>query len=481
MQDALQFYINGEWVDPIAGQPFDVIDPSTEEAFARISLGGEADAEAAIVAAKAAFKTWGVSTKQERLDLINNILTVYQRRAEEMGETISREMGAPIVMAKGAQAGTGIAHIKAFIRVLEAFEFEQDLRPNTPNDKILYQPIGVCGLITPWNWPMNQIALKVIPAVAAGCTMILKPSEISPLSGVLFTEILHEAGVPAGVFNLVNGDGPGVGTTLSGHKDVDMISFTGSTRAGSAITKNAADTVKRVALELGGKGANLIFADADEKAVQQGIARCFNNTGQSCNAPTRMLVERSRYEEAVEVAKQAADATAVDLASREGNHIGPLVSEAQFNKVQDLIQVGIDEGARLVAGGTGRPDGMNRGYFVRPTVFADCHNDMRIMREEIFGPVIGLMPFDSEEEAVEIANDTVYGLTNYVQTSDGARANRLARQLRSGMIDMNGQARSSGAPFGGFKQSGNGREGGHWGLEEFLEVKAVGGWFPDAD
>ncbi|MEM9733037.1 MAG: aldehyde dehydrogenase family protein [Pseudomonadota bacterium] len=481
MQDALQFYINGQWENPIAGQPFDVIDPSTEEAFSRISLGGEADTEAAIAAAKAAFETWGESTKAERLDLLNEILAIYQRRSDEMGEIISREMGAPIDMAKTAQAGTGIAHIKAFIRVLEGFEFERDLRPNTPNDKILYQPIGVCGLITPWNWPMNQIALKVIPALAAGCTMVLKPSEVSPLSAMLFAEILHEAGVPAGVFNLVNGDGPGVGTTLSGHKDVDMISFTGSTRAGTAITKKAADTVKRVALELGGKGANLIFADADENAVKSGIARCFNNTGQSCNAPTRMLVERSRYDEAVEVAKEAAEATAVNLASREGRHIGPLVSEIQFNKVQNLIQVGIDEGARLVAGGTGRPEGMNRGYFVRPTVFADCHNDMRIMREEIFGPVIGLMPFDTEEEAVRIANDTDYGLTNYVQTSDGARANRLARKLRSGMVDMNGMARSSGAPFGGFKQSGNGREGGHWGLEEFLEVKAIGGWDPEAN
>lgn len=476
-----QFYIDGAWVNPINGTDLDVINPSTEEAVATISLGGEADTEAAIAAAKKAFKTWAWSSKQERLDLMNRILEVYMARSDEMGETISKEMGAPIEMSKAAQSGTGSAHIKAFIRTLENFEFERDLRANTPNDKILYEPIGVCGLITPWNWPMNQIALKVMPAIATGCTMILKPSELSPLSGMLFADILHDAGVPKGVFNLVNGDGPGVGSTLSGHKDIDMISFTGSTRAGTAISKNAADTLKRVSLELGGKGANIVFADADEKAVKQGVTRCFNNTGQSCNAPTRMLVERSRYDEAVEQAKEQAGKTSVDVASSEGHHIGPLVSQMQFDKVQGLIEAGIKEDkARLVAGGLGRPEGMNRGYFVRPTVFADCNNEMRIMREEIFGPVLSMAPFDSEDEAIEIANDTDYGLTNYVQTTDGERANRVARKLRSGMIDMNGQARSSASPFGGYKQSGNGREGGHWGMEEFLEVKAVGGWFPDA-
>ncbi|NRB31304.1 MAG: aldehyde dehydrogenase family protein [Rhizobiaceae bacterium] len=480
MENSKQFYINGAWVDPIAGTEFDVINPSTEEAYAQISLGGEADTNAAIAAAKEAFKTWPKSSKAERLELMESILEVYTRRSDEMGETISKEMGAPIEMAKMAQSGTGTSHIKAFIRSLKGFEFERDLRENTPNDKIIYEPIGVCALITPWNWPMNQIALKVMPALATGCTMVLKPSEQSPLSGMLFADIMHEAGVPAGVFNLVNGDGPGVGTTLSGHKDIDMVSFTGSTRAGTAISKNAADTLKRVSLELGGKGANMVFADAPEKAVQQGVARCFNNTGQSCNAPTRMLVERSRYAEAVEQAKEQAEKTAVDLASKEGRHIGPLVNALQFDKVQGLIETGIKEGARLVTGGTGRPEGLNRGYFVRPTVFADCNNDMDIMRQEIFGPVLSMMPFDSEEEAIEIANDTDYGLTNYVQTSDGEKANRVARQLRSGMVDMNGVARSSGAPFGGYKQSGNGREGGEWGMEEFLEVKAIGGWFPDA-
>ncbi|MFK8075475.1 MAG: aldehyde dehydrogenase family protein [Granulosicoccus sp.] len=476
-----QFYINGAWVDPIDGTDLDVINPSTEGVSATISLGGQADTDAAVAAAKEAFKTWSLSSKEERLDLMKRILDVYNRRSDEMAHAISDEMGAPIDMSKAAQSGTGTYHISSFIKTLESFEFDRELRPNTPNDRILYEPIGVCGLITPWNWPMNQIALKVMPAIATGCTMVLKPSELSPISGMLFADILHEAGVPAGVFNLVNGDGPGVGTRLSGHPDVAMISFTGSSRAGIAISKNAADTLKRVSLELGGKGANIVFADAPADAVAKGVARCFNNTGQSCNAPTRMLVERSRYEEAVEQAKTQAENTAVNLASESGAHIGPLVSQMQFDKVQGLIKKGIEvDKARLVTGGLGRPDGMDRGYFVKPTIFADCHNDMIIMREEIFGPVLSMMPFDTEEEAIEIANDTDYGLTNYVQTGDGAKANRVARQLRSGMVDMNGQARSSASPFGGYKQSGNGREGGNWGMDEFLEVKAVGGWNSDA-
>jgi aldehyde dehydrogenase (NAD+) len=350
------------------------------------------------------------------------------------------------------------------------------LRAGEDDTRIIHEPIGVCALITPWNWPMNQIALKVIPTLATGCTMVLKPSEQSPLSAVLFSEIMDEAGVPAGVYNMLHGDGSGVGSQLSVHKDVDMVSFTGSTRAGRAITIAAAETVKRVSLELGGKGANLVFADADPKAVAQGIARCFNNTGQSCNAPTRMLVERSRYADAVEQAKAAANATKVNAASEGGQHIGPLVSEMQFTKVQDLIQQGIDEGATLVAGGMGRPEGLNRGFFVRPTVFADCNNDMTVMREEIFGPVLAMMPFDTEEEAIAIANDTDYGLTNYVQTTDPERARRVARALRSGMVDMNGKGRGAGSPFGGMKQSGNGREGGEWGLDEFTEVRAIGGW-----
>lgn len=481
MKDMRKFYINGEWVDPINGTDFPVINPSTEEAYATISLGGKEDAEAAIAAAKAAFPSWSKSSKAERIELMETILDVYMKRSDEMGETISEEMGAPISMSKSSQSGTGSYHIKAFIDAMKTYEFERELRPDTPNDRIIHEPIGVCGLITPWNWPMNQIALKVIPGIATGCTTVLKPSEQSPLSAVLFTEILHEAGVPAGIYNMVNGDGPGVGTVLSGHKDIDMVSFTGSTRAGTLISKNAADTLKRVSLELGGKGANIVFADAAPDAVKNGVIRCFNNTGQSCNAPTRMLVERSRYDQAVEEAVAQAEATAVDLASKEGRHIGPLVSKMQFDKVQDLIEVGIKEDkANLVAGGLGRPEGMNRGYFVRPTVFADCTNDMRICQEEIFGPVLSMMPFDTEEEAIEIANDTLYGLTNYIQTTDPVKANRVARQVRSGMVDMNGQARSAGAPFGGYKQSGNGREGGIWGLEEFLEIKAIGGWNPES-
>jgi len=476
MLDKRNFYINGQWVKPAKANDLDVINPSNEEPCAVISLGDQADTDAAVAAARAAFGDWSQTSKEDRLALIEKLADIYEKRSEEMGEAISLEMGAPISMAKTAQAGSGSWHIRNFIRALKNFEFDKPLGDHAPNDRIIHEPIGVCGLITPWNWPMNQIALKVIPALATGCTMVLKPSEIAPLSAMLFAEIVDEAGIPAGVFNLVNGDGPGVGTQLSGHKDVDMISFTGSTRAGSAITKNAADTVKRVSLELGGKGANVIFADADEKAVKRGVIQCFNNTGQSCNAPTRMLVERSIYDQAVEIATDTAQKTAVDIASNEGRHIGPVVSELQYNKIQALIETGIKEGARLVAGGPGRPENLNRGYFVRPTVFADVNNDMTIAREEIFGPVLSIIPFDSEEEAIQIANDTVYGLTNYVQTQDSGKANRMARALRSGMVEMNGKPRSAGSPFGGYKQSGNGREGGLWGLEDFLEVKAVSDW-----
>ena len=476
MENSRNFYINGMWTAPMAGHDFDVVDPSNEEVADTIVLGGQADTNAAVAAAKAAFPKWRLSSKAERLELMQSILDVYMRRSDEMGAVISTEMGAPIDMSKVSQSGTGSFHLKAFIASLKDYEFEHALRAGEDDTRIIHEPIGVCALITPWNWPMNQIALKVIPALATGCTMVLKPSEQSPLSAVLFSEIMDEAGVPAGVYNMLHGDGPGVGSQLSVHKDVDMVSFTGSTRAGRAITIAAAETVKRVSLELGGKGANLVFADADPKAVAQGIARCFNNTGQSCNAPTRMLVERSRYADAVEQAKAAANATKVNAASEGGQHIGPLVSEMQFTKVQDLIQQGIDEGATLVAGGMGRPEGLNRGFFVRPTVFADCNNDMTVMREEIFGPVLAMMPFDTEEEAIAIANDTDYGLTNYVQTTDPERARRVARALRSGMVDMNGKGRGAGSPFGGMKQSGNGREGGEWGLDEFTEVRAIGGW-----
>ena len=476
MLNKRSFYINGSWVEPEISNDFNVVDPSTEENCAVISLGSQADTDKAVKAARDAFESWMFTPKNDRLELIENILAEYKLRAEDMAKAISLEMGAPIEMARQQQVGTGLNHIKGFINVFKEFQFDQDLRSDTPHDKILYEPVGVCGLITPWNWPMNQVTLKTIPAIAAGCTMVLKPSEIAPLSSIVFSEILHEAGCPPGVFNMVNGDGLGVGTQLSSHPDVDMISFTGSTRAGIAISKAAADTLKRVTLELGGKGANLIFDDADEKAIKNGVLRVMNNSGQSCNAPTRMMVENSIYDKAVTIATEVANSISVSSGHETGRHIGPVVSEIQFNKIQNLIEKGIDEGAKLVAGGPGRPEGLNRGYYIKPTVFADVTPDMTIYREEIFGPVLSIMPFDDEDHAVELANDTNYGLTNYVQSEDDAKRNRVARRLRSGMVEMNGLPRSSGSPFGGYKQSGNGREGGIWGLEDFLEVKSVSGW-----
>jgi len=476
MLDKRLFYINGSWVEPELSNDFDVIDPSTEETCAIISLGSQADTNKAVAAARASFESWMFTPKNERLQLIESILEEYQKRAEDMANAISLEMGAPIEMARQQQVGTGLNHIKGFINVFKDFNFDQNLNENTPNDKILYEPVGVCGLITPWNWPMNQVTLKAIPAIAAGCTMILKPSEVAPLSSIVFSEILHEAGCPAGVFNMVNGDGVGVGSQLSAHPDVDMISFTGSTRAGIAISKAAADTLKRVTLELGGKGANLIFADANEKAIKNGVLRVMNNSGQSCNAPTRMIVEESIYEKAVSIAAEVAESIKVSSGHETGRHIGPVVSEVQFDKIQNLINKGVEEGAKLVAGGPGRPEGLNRGYYVKPTVFADVTQNMTIYNEEIFGPVLSIMPFTDEDHAVELANDTDYGLTNYVQSEDNEKRNRVARRLRSGMVEMNGLPRSSGSPFGGYKQSGNGREGGIWGLEDFLEVKSVSGW-----
>ena len=476
MIEKRQFYINGAWVDPIEGADHHVIDPSTEEPCAVISMGGQADADAAVAAAKAAFPAWMNTPVEERIALVEKFLEVYQRRNDEMGEAISLEMGAPIDMAKASQAGAGSYHAANFLRAAKKFDFFKPLGDHAPNDRIAMEPIGVCALITPWNWPMNQVVLKVIAAAIAGCTMVLKPSEESPLNALLFAEFMDEAGFPAGVFNLVNGDGMGVGAALTGHKDVDMVSFTGSTRAGIAISQNAALTLKRVHLELGGKGANLLFADADDKAVKRGVRHMMENSGQSCNAPSRMMVQREIYDRVVDEAAEIASSTKVASAHESGRHIGPVVNEAQWNKIQGLIQKGIDDGARVVAGGLGRPEGLNKGFFVRPTVFADVNNDMTIAREEIFGPVLSIIPFDTEEEAVEMANDTVYGLTNYVQTQDGARANRIARQFRSGMVEINGNSRGAGAPFGGMKQSGNGREGGTWGIEDFLEVKSIAGW-----
>ena len=475
MQDATRHYINGQWVTSIDGREMAVENPSTEEKIATITLGGAADADAAVAAAKAAFPTWATTDPVERIAALERLMEVYKRQAEDMAQAISVEMGAPIALARTAQVGAGAGHLKNSIRAAKAFAFERPLGDHAPGDMILYEPVGVCALITPWNWPMNQVMLKVAPALAAGCTVVLKPSELSPLSATLLAEMIDAAGFPSGVFNLVNGDGTGVGAHLTTHVDVDMVSFTGSTRAGVAISKAAADTVKRVSLELGGKGANIIFADADEKAVTRGVRHCFNNSGQSCNAPTRMLVERAIYDQAVQTAKAIAEKTEVGPADTEGRQIGPVVSKAQWDKIQSLIQSGIDEHA-LIAGGLGRPDGLTKGHFVRPTVFADVTPDLTIWKEEIFGPVLVMTPFDTEEEAVALANDTPYGLTNYVQTADKTRARRVARGLRSGMVEMNGKFGGAGSPFGGMKQSGNGREGGVWGLEEFLEVKAVSDW-----
>ena len=480
LADKRKFYIDGAWVAPATPNDLEVIDPTTEEPVAVISVGAQADTDRAVAAAKAAFPGWSATPPAERLKYVEKILEIYKRRNDDIAAAMTTEMGAPTDMSKEDQAGSGSFHIETFIDSFRDFEFIRPLGDHAPTSMVAWEPIGVVGLITPWNWPMNQVTLKVIPAILAGNTVVLKPSEIAPLSSMVFAEVIDEAGLPKGVFNLVNGDGAGVGTQLSTHPDVEMISFTGSTRAGIAITKAAADTVKKVALELGGKGANLVFADADDKAVVRGIRHVFYNSGQSCNAPTRMLVERGAYEKAVETAKKVAEETTVGSAHDGGKHIGPVVSKQQWDKIQDLIQKGIDEGARLVAGGTGLPEGVNRGYYVRPTVFADVTNDMTIARQEIFGPVVALIPFESEEEAVRIANDTIYGLTNYVQTQDGARRNRLARQLRSGMVEMNGVSRGRGSAFGGVKASGRAREGGVWGLEEFMDSKKISGWDKDA-
>lgn len=476
MIEKRQFYINGKWVAPAQPNDFQVIDPSTEEPCAVISLGSQADTNAAVAAARAALPGWMATPVADRIALVEKLVEVYTSHIEDMARAISTEMGAPIDMARNQQAAAGVGHLNNFLRAAKAFEFERPLGDHAPNDRVIYEAVGVAALITPWNWPMNQVTLKVGAAAIAGCTMVLKPSEQSPLNAIIFAELMDEAGFPPGVFNLVNGDGAGVGSQLSAHPDVDMVSFTGSTRAGTAISKSAADTLKKVHLELGGKGANVIFADADDNAVKRGVLHMMNNTGQSCNAPSRMLVQRDIYDQAVETATEVAQKVEIGSAHDEGRHIGPVVNEVQWTKIQDLIQKGIDEGARLVTGGTGRPEGFNKGYYVRPTVFADVTNEMTIAREEIFGPVLSIIPFETEEQAIEISNDTPYGLTNYVQTQDSARANRMARALRSGMVEMNGQSRAAGSPFGGMKQSGNGREGGTWGIVDFLEVKAVSGW-----
>jgi len=476
MLDKKDFYINGKWVAPKNPKEIEVINPSTEKSCAVISLGGKDDVNAAVTAAKNAFESWAFTTKEARVELLEKLYVVYKKRWAEIADAITLEMGAPKDFSSQLQTGTGASHIKSFTRYLKEFNFEKVLGDHAKDQKILYEPKGVCALITPWNWPMNQVCLKVIPALAAGCTMVLKPSELAPLSSMILAEMIDEVKFPAGVFNLVNGDGATTGNALTSHPDINMISFTGSTRAGALISQNAAKDFKRISLELGGKGANIVFKDADPEAIERGALRCFRNSGQSCNAPTRMLVEKSMYNEAVERLKKFANKTKVDDPAKEGDHIGPVVSETQFNKIQTLIKKGIDEGAKLVAGGVGKPDGLEKGYFVKPTVFADVNNQMEIARTEIFGPVLSIMPFETEEEAISIANDTPYGLTNYIQTQDQKKANRVARKLRSGMVDVNGAGIAVDAPFGGYKHSGIGREAGAHGLEEFLEVKTVGGW-----
>tara|TARA_R110002072_G_scaffold12295_4_gene53577 strand:- start:11015 stop:12442 length:1428 start_codon:yes stop_codon:yes gene_type:complete len=470
MQEHLKFYINGEWVDPVTPATLDVINPTTEEAFARISMGSAADVDKAVAAASTAFESYSQTTVAERLELFGAILAEYTKRYDDIAQVISTEMGAPIWLSKAAQAATGQAHFATTMEILKNFQWEEQKGKYF----LRREPVGVCGLITPWNWPINQIVCKVAPALAAGCTMVLKPSEVAPINAIILAEVLHEAGVPKGVFNLVNGDGLSVGNALSSHNDIHMMSFTGSTRAGIQVAKAAADTVKRVAQELGGKSANIVLEDADlTAAVSGGVSQCFTNSGQSCNAPTRMLVPAAKHAEALQIAKATAEGIKPGDPFAEGTVIGPVVSSVQFDKIQDLIQKGIDEGAELVTGGTGRPDGLNVGYFVKPTIFGNVTNDMTIAREEVFGPVLTILPYKTEAEAVEIANDTPYGLSGYVQSGDVKHATAVAAQMRTGNVHINGSGPDFGAPFGGYKQSGNGREWGELGFEEFLETKAV--------
>ncbi|KRD95871.1 aldehyde dehydrogenase [Bosea sp. Root381] len=473
MSHNLQFYIDGQWVQPSGSKTLEVIDPSTEEAIATIALGDEADVDKAVAAARAAFPAFAATSKQERLALMRRLLEVYKARYADIAEALSREMGAPIELATKAQAGMGTAHLSKMIETLENFEFEE-VRGTT---LIAKEPIGVVGMITPWNWPMNQIMCKVAPALAAGCTMVLKPSEIAPLNAIIFAEIVHEAGIPKGVFNLVNGDGPTVGEAISRHPGVDMVSFTGSTRAGILVAKAAADTVKRVHQELGGKSANIILDDADlNRAVKLGVESVMRNSGQSCNAPTRMFVPAALHDKAVAIAKAVAEPLKVGAPASNDTFLGPVVSETQYNKIQKLIEAGIKEGADLVVGGPGRPEDLNRGYYVRPTIFGNVTDEMTIAREEIFGPVLSILPYQSDDEVVVRANDTPYGLASYVQSGSIERARKVAAQMRSGNVYINYPAWDAGAPFGGYKQSGNGREYADFGLEEFLEIKGTVGY-----
>ena len=471
----LKSYIDGVWILPKTSiETFEAINPATEEVAARIAMCGPDDVDLAVAAAQRAFASYGFTTLDQRIALVEQLIAVFERRYAEMVTAISTEMGAPYDLSHDAQAECGPGHLRETILAARALEWE---RPIGSTGSLVYEPIGVCVLITPWNWPINQLAAKIGPALVTGCTMVVKPSEVAPLSAQLFAQFVDEAGFPAGVFNLVYGLGPAIGPALTAHPEVDMVSFTGSTAAGILVAKSAADTVKRVSQELGGKSPNIVFDDSGlEAAVKRGVRHCFGNTGQSCNAPTRMLVEASAYARAVETAREVAGQVTLGDPQLPGSHLGPVVSKAQFDKIQRLIQTGIDEGARLVAGGPGRAEGFNRGYYVRPTVFADVTNQMTIAREEVFGPVLVMIPFADEDEAVRIANDTPYGLAAYVQSQDLDRARRVARQLRAGSVHLNGAGQDYGSPFGGYKQSGNGREWGEWGLHDFLEVKVINGF-----
>ena len=473
MEKLQKFYINGEWVDPLSEATMTVLNPATEQQIGIVALGNAADVDRAVTAANAAFEGYSQTSKEERLALLKKVKTITEARFEDLAQAMRMEMGAPITMAREAQADAAIGHLDGFITALEELAERRTLGNG---DVMVREAIGVCGLITPWNWPINQITLKVLPALATGCCCVLKPSEHTPVSAMIYAEILHAAGYPPGVFNLVNGEGPVVGAALSRHPDIQMMSFTGSTRAGTAVTHDSADTVKRVTLELGGKSPNLIFADCDlEERVTESVAECMFNSGQSCDAPTRLLVERSCYEKVLQIARQAANDTTVGDPEIEGEHIGPLFDQIQFDRVQKMIKVGIDEGATLLTGGLGKPAGHKTGWFVKPTIFSDVSNDMRIAREEIFGPVLVIIPFEDEAEAISIANDTPYGLAAYLQTGDSDRAERVASKLRAGAVHINGGGFGYGSPFGGYKQSGNGREGGMMGLEDYLETKTLHG------
>ncbi|MEH6637136.1 MAG: aldehyde dehydrogenase family protein [Halioglobus sp.] len=473
MRDYRQFYINGEWVDPITANDFDVFNPATEEVCAQISLGSAADVDRAVGAARAAFESYSRTSVKERIELLESCAEVYQKYYNDIADAIREEMGAPQELAAGAQAFCGLGHLQEAAKILKTFSFEEDLGEH----RVFKEAIGVCGLITPWNWPVNQISCKVAPALAVGCTMVLKPSEVAPLSAYLFAQVMHEAGVPAGVFNMLNGDGPVVGTALSGHPEVDMMSFTGSTRAGTLVAQNAATTVKRVTQELGGKSPNIVLEDADlEAAVTRGVMSMYTNTGQSCNAPSRMLVPAAKLAEAEAIAAKVTESVVVGDPTAAGTTMGPVVSEVQFNKIQGLLEQGVAEGAKLVTGGPGRPEGLDKGYFIRPTVFSEVNNEMVIAREEIFGPVLTMIPYTTEEEAIRIANDTPYGLAGYVQSEDITHARDVASKIRAGNVHINGASGGFNVPFGGYKQSGNGREWGHHGFTDFLEIKAVEGY-----